>query len=78
MADRIKSIETYCLELPYRNRVNFRSVQESSGPYLLLRIKTSDGAEGLAECVSRPRQSAAGFPDSGRRPARNSATGLVV
>jgi L-alanine-DL-glutamate epimerase-like enolase superfamily enzyme len=56
MVDRIKSIETYCLELPYRHRVNFRSVQESSGPYLLIRIKTKDGAEGLAECVSRPRQ----------------------
>ena len=57
MADTIEHIETHCLQLPYKKIINFRSVQgEASGPYLLIRIRTSGGAEGFAECVARPRQ----------------------
>lgn len=57
MADVIERVETYCLDLPYRKAVQFASVKEAVGQYLLLRIVTRDGAEGLAECVCRPSQS---------------------
>lgn len=57
MADSIARIETYCLDLPYKKAVQFASLKESVGQYLLLRLVTKDGAEGLAECVCRPAQS---------------------
>ncbi len=57
MADVIERIETWCLDLPYRKAVQFASVKEAVGQYLLLRILTRDGAEGLAECICRPSQS---------------------
>ena len=56
MSDVIARVETYCLNLPYRFTVHFKSVTESSGPYLLLRLITRDGAEGIAEAVARPAQ----------------------
>ena len=55
--DAIESIETYCLELPYRKAVQFRSVREASGAYIILRIVTKGGAEGIAESVARPAHS---------------------
>lgn len=57
MADKIVSLQTYCLGLPYVRRVNFHSVAESTGPYIVVRIRTRDGAEGFAETVARPRHS---------------------
>lgn len=56
MADVIQRVETYCLKLPYRFTVHFKSVTESAGPYILLRLITRDGAEGIAEAVARPAQ----------------------
>ncbi|MCY4487606.1 MAG: hypothetical protein OXF11_10900 [Deltaproteobacteria bacterium] len=55
--DSIERIETYCIELPYRNAVQFRSVREASGAYILLRLVTRSGAEGIAESVARPAHS---------------------
>jgi L-alanine-DL-glutamate epimerase-like enolase superfamily enzyme len=62
MADRIAAIETLCLELPYKKPVHFHSVTEDAGKYVLLRIFTKDGAEGIAECISR-------MPQTGDTPA---------
>jgi L-alanine-DL-glutamate epimerase-like enolase superfamily enzyme len=56
MADVIERVETYCLQLPYKFTVHFKSVTESSGPYILLRLVTKDGAEGIAEAIARPEQ----------------------
>ena len=56
VADKISKVETYCLQLPYQKQINFRSLSEATGPYLVIRIRTRDGVEGVAECVSRPRQ----------------------
>jgi L-alanine-DL-glutamate epimerase-like enolase superfamily enzyme len=56
MADVIERVETYCLQLPYRFTVHFKAVTQDSGPYLLLRLVTKDGAEGIAECIARPEQ----------------------
>lgn len=55
--DVIDRIETYCLKLPYRKAVQFRSVRESSGDYIILRLVTKSGAEGIAESVARPAHS---------------------
>ena len=55
--DTIERIETYCLDLPYRNAVQFRSVREDSGAYIILRLVTRSGAEGIAESVARPSHS---------------------
>ncbi len=57
MADVIERVEAYCLDLPYKKAVQFASLKESVGHYLLLRLVTRDGAEGLAECVCRLAQS---------------------
>ncbi len=56
MADVIEKLETYCLELPYRQAVHFHSVTEDRGRYLIVRLVTSNGAEGIAESVCRPAQ----------------------
>ncbi len=56
MADVIEKVETYCLELPYRHVVHFHSVTEDRGRYLIVRLVTANGAEGIAESVSRPAQ----------------------
>jgi L-alanine-DL-glutamate epimerase-like enolase superfamily enzyme len=56
VADQIDRIETYCVELPYKKQINFRAVSESTGRYLVLRIRSKDGAEGVSECVARPNQ----------------------
>lgn len=55
--DVIERVEAHCLDLPYRKAVQFASLEESVGRYLLVRLLTKDGAEGLAECVCRPAQS---------------------
>ncbi len=56
MADVIEKVETYCLELPYSQVVHFHSVTEDSGSYLIVRLVTSNGAEGIAESICRPAQ----------------------
>lgn len=56
MADLIELVETYCLELPYRQVVHFHSVTEDRGNYLIVRLVSSSGAEGIAESVCRLAQ----------------------
>ncbi|MDX1486077.1 MAG: enolase C-terminal domain-like protein [Alphaproteobacteria bacterium] len=56
MADVIEKLETYCLELPYAQVVHFHSVTEDRGRYLIVRLVSSSGAEGIAESVCRPEQ----------------------
>jgi L-Ala-D/L-Glu epimerase len=53
---RIKDVIVHKLRLPYRSVVNFRSVTEDRGEYVLIRIVTDDGQEGVAEAVCRPEQ----------------------
>jgi L-alanine-DL-glutamate epimerase-like enolase superfamily enzyme len=55
MDEKITHVETYCVELPYREAIHFASVTEDRGQYLLLRIRTAGGADGIAEAVARPR-----------------------
>ena len=54
--DAISEIETYCLELPYAQVVHFHSVTEDRGRYLIVRLVTQNGIEGIAESVCRPAQ----------------------
>lgn len=56
MADVIEKLETYCLELPYAQVVHFHSVTEDRGRYLIVRLVSESGAEGIAESVCRPAQ----------------------
>lgn len=56
MADVIEKVETHCLELPYAQVVHFHSVTEDRGRYLIVRLVSSSGAEGIAESVCRPAQ----------------------
>jgi len=52
----ITALDTTILRLPYRRVVKFKSVEEDTGEYVLLRIRTSEGHEGIAEAVTRPLQ----------------------
>ena len=52
----IKDVIVHKLRLPYRNVVNFRSVTQDRGEYVLIRIVADDGQEGIAEAVCRPEQ----------------------
>lgn len=54
---RIAAVETYRLRLPYKNAVAFKSVKESAGQYVILRLVLDDGTEGIAESVCRAAQS---------------------
>lgn len=56
MTDKIDRIETYCVKLPYRGAIQFASAQDDGGPYVVLRLRTKDGVEGIAECIARPQQ----------------------
>lgn len=53
----ISEVEVYRLRLPYRKSVSFKSVRESAGQYVVLRLVAEDGTSGLAEAVCRPQQS---------------------
>ena len=53
---RIKDVIVHKLRLPYRSVVNFRSVTQDRGEYVLIRIVADDGQEGIAEAVCRPEQ----------------------
>jgi L-alanine-DL-glutamate epimerase-like enolase superfamily enzyme len=50
----ISHFEIRVLELPYREPVHWRSVVETSGEYLLLRICTDEGVFGIAEVTDKP------------------------
>jgi L-Ala-D/L-Glu epimerase len=53
---RIKDVIVHKLRLPYRSVVNFRSVTQDRGEYVLIRILADNGQEGIAEAVCRPEQ----------------------
>lgn len=59
MADVIQHVETFALNLPFRNGVQFRSWQGAAAAYVLLRLTTRDGAQGIAEATAIPHM----FPD---------------
>lgn len=56
MSDRITRVETFMLRIPFKGETRFRSVQDTHGPYALLRLTTQDGAQGIAETNVRPQQ----------------------
>jgi len=53
----IADVEVIKLRLPYRSAVSFKSLQESTGEYAILRLALRDGLDGIAEAVCRPGQS---------------------
>jgi L-Ala-D/L-Glu epimerase len=53
----ICEVEVIRLRLPYRSAVSFKSLRESSGEYVILRLALGDGLDGIAESVCRPGQS---------------------
>jgi len=53
----IARMETLRLRLPYRSAVSFKSLRESVGEYVILRLVLQSGLEGIAEAVCRPGQS---------------------
>ncbi|MCZ6886289.1 MAG: hypothetical protein O7E53_08010, partial [Alphaproteobacteria bacterium] len=55
--DVIVAMETYCLEIPYAQVVHFHSVTEDKGRYLIIRLVTENGVEGIAESICRYAQS---------------------
>jgi L-alanine-DL-glutamate epimerase-like enolase superfamily enzyme len=54
---RIAAVEAFRLKLPYKKAVSFRSVTESGGQYVILRLALEDGSEGIAEAVCRAAMS---------------------
>src|SRR5262249_4770188 len=54
---RIATVEAFCLRLPYKTAVAFRSVTEATGEYVILRLALADGTEGISEAVCRAAQS---------------------
>ena len=53
---KIAAVEIHRLRLPFKNAVSFKSVTESVGQYVVLRLILDDGTEGIAESVCRPEQ----------------------
>lgn len=53
----IAAVEVIKLRLPYRSAVSFKSLRESTGEYVILRLALRDGLDGIAEAVCRPGQS---------------------
>jgi L-alanine-DL-glutamate epimerase-like enolase superfamily enzyme len=51
---KITAVEAFRLKLPYKKPISFASLTESTGQYVVLRIKLDDGTEGVAEAVCRP------------------------
>ena len=54
---KIAAVEAFRLRLPYKSAIAFRSVKQSAAEYVILRIATDSGAEGIAELVCRPEHS---------------------
>ncbi len=54
-SDRIVSrLDAYCVALPYLKPIKFKSVHETRGQYLVIRLTLDDGTEGAAEAICRP------------------------
>jgi L-alanine-DL-glutamate epimerase-like enolase superfamily enzyme len=53
----IAAVEAFRLKLPYRAAVSFKTVRQSVGEYVILRLVLDNGLEGLAEAICRPEQS---------------------
>jgi L-alanine-DL-glutamate epimerase-like enolase superfamily enzyme len=53
----IAAVDVIKLRLPYRSAVSFKTVRQSVGEYVILRIVLHNGLEGLAEAICRPEQS---------------------
>jgi L-Ala-D/L-Glu epimerase len=53
----IAKLETLRLRLPYRSAVSFKSVRQSIGEYVVVRLVLQNGLEGIAEAICRPEQS---------------------
>ena len=53
----ITAIEVLKLRLPYRSAVAFKTVRQSVGEYVILRLVLRNGLEGIAESICRPEQS---------------------
>src|SRR4051812_23202576 len=51
---KIMAVEAFRLKLPYKKPISFASLTESTGQYVVLRLKLDDGTEGIAEAVCRP------------------------
>jgi L-alanine-DL-glutamate epimerase-like enolase superfamily enzyme len=54
MTDAVRGVELFALNFPYQSKVQFRSSQGASGVYVLLRLTTRDGAQGIAEVTAIP------------------------
>jgi len=54
---RIARVEAFRLRLPYKGEVSFKSLKQSTGEYVLLRLTLDNGLQGLAETICRPEQS---------------------
>jgi L-Ala-D/L-Glu epimerase len=53
----ITAVDVIQLRLPYRSAVAFKSLRESTGEYIILRLALRDGLDGIAESICRPGQS---------------------
>jgi muconate cycloisomerase len=53
---RIKDVIVHKLKLRYKDVVNFRSVTQDRGEFVILRLVADNGIEGIAESVCRPEQ----------------------
>lgn len=53
----IAEVEVLRLRLPYRAAISFKTVRQSVGEYVILRLVSADGQEGIAEAICRPEQS---------------------
>jgi L-alanine-DL-glutamate epimerase-like enolase superfamily enzyme len=53
----ISGVEVIRLRLPYRSAVSFKTVRQSVGEYVILRLVAADGHDGIAEAICRPEQS---------------------
>jgi L-alanine-DL-glutamate epimerase-like enolase superfamily enzyme len=51
---KIAGVEAIRLRLPYKKAISFASLTESTGEYVVLRLRLVDGTEGIAESVCRP------------------------
>jgi L-alanine-DL-glutamate epimerase-like enolase superfamily enzyme len=54
MTDTVQGVELFALNFPYRSKIQFRSSQGAGGIYVLLRLTTRDGAQGVAEVTGIP------------------------
>jgi L-Ala-D/L-Glu epimerase len=53
----ITQMEALRLRLPYRSAVSFKTVRQSIGEYVILRLVLQNGIDGIAEAICRPEQS---------------------